>query len=132
MHHGGGGGGFGGMMGNMRGLNAGGMRTPNMDNLSDEERLGNPYDNKVVMRLGSYVRDYKRDTLISLAAVLVYTSANVAIPLFILFGVDWAIAEGNLGRLHLVGLGFLVITLVNSSVADQFLVSPLLNNFPVT
>ncbi len=94
MHHGGGGGGgFGGMMGNMRGLNAGGMRTPNMDNLSDEERLGNPYDNKVVMRLGSYVRDYKRDTLISLAAVIVYTSANVAIPLFILLGIDWAIAE---------------------------------------
>ena len=101
------------MMGNMRGLQAGGMRSPNLDNLSDEERLGNPYDNKVVMRLGSYVRNYKRDTIISLAAVFVYTAANVAIPLLILLGVDWAIAEGNLGRLHLVGLGFLVITLVH-------------------
>ena len=101
------------MMGNMRGLQAGGMRSPNLDNLSDEERLGNPYDNKVVMRLGSYVRNYKKDTFISLVAVFVYTAANVAIPLLILLGVDWAIAEGNLGRLHLVGLGFLVITLVH-------------------
>ena len=101
------------MMGNMRGLQAGGMRSPNLDNLSDDERLGNPYDNKVVMRLGSYVRNYKKDTFISLVAVFVYTAANVAIPLLILLGVDWAIAEGNLGRLHLVGLGFLVITLVH-------------------
>ena len=110
---GGGGGGFGGMMGNMRGLNAGGMRSANMDNLSDEERLGKPYDNRVVMRLGSYVRNYKKDTLISLAAVIVYTAANVAIPLLILLAVNGAIKEGNLGRLHMVGLAFLVITLVH-------------------
>ena len=110
---GGGGGGVGGMMGNMRGLNAGGMNSPNQDNLSDDEKFGSPYNNKVVMRLGSYVRGYQRNTLISLAAVIVYTAGNVAIPLFILLGVDWAIAEGDLGRLHLVGLGFLVITLVH-------------------
>ena len=109
MHQGGvgGGGGFGGMMGNMRGLNAGGMRTANMDNLSDEGLVGSVYNNKVVMRLATYVRPYKRDTIISIAAVLTYTVANVCIPLFIMFGINWAIAQGNLGRLHLVGLAFL-------------------------
>ena len=84
MHQGGGGGGgFGGMMGGgMRGLNAGGMRSPNMDNLTDEGRSGRAYDNKVVMRLATYVKPYKRDTAISLAAVLIYTIGNVSIPLF--------------------------------------------------
>ena len=111
---GGGGGGFGGMMGGgMRGLNAGGMRSPNMDNLTDEGRAGRAYDNKVVMRLGTYVKPYKRDTMISLAAVLVYTAGNVAVPLFIMFGINWAIAENNLARLNLVGLAFLLITLVH-------------------
>jgi ATP-binding cassette subfamily B protein len=115
MHQGGvgGGGGFGGMMGNMRGLQAGGMRAANMDNLSDEGLVGSAYNNKVVMRLATYVKPYKRDTIISMSAVLTYTVANVCIPLFIMIGINWAIDQGNLARLHLVGLAFLAITLLH-------------------
>ena len=109
MHQGGGG--FGGMMGGMRGLQAGGMRSPNMENLSDEGLVGRAYNNQVVMRLATYVKPYKRDTIISIAAVLTYTVGNVCIPLLIMFGINWAIAQQNLERLHLVGLAFLAITL---------------------
>ena len=78
---GGGGGGFGGMMGGgMRGLNAGGMRTANQDNITDEGAAGSAYNNKVVMRLATYVGPYKRDTIISISAVLAYTVGNVCIP----------------------------------------------------
>ena len=52
----GGGGGFGGMMGGMRGLHAGGMNSPNLDNLTDEGVAGSAYDNKVVMRLLTYLK----------------------------------------------------------------------------
>ena len=113
MRGGGMGGGFGGMMGGVRGLHAGGMNSPTQDNLSDEGRLGSIYDNRVVMRLLTYVKPYKKDTLLSVAAVLTYTAGNVAIPLFILIGINWAVNEGSVFRLHLVGLGFLAVTLLH-------------------
>ena len=109
----GGGGGFGGMMGGMRGLNAGGMRTVNMDNLSDDEAIGRVYNNAVVMRLLTYVKPYKKDATASVFAVLTYTAGNVAIPLFIMIGINWAINGGEPWRLHIVGLAFLAATLVH-------------------
>jgi ATP-binding cassette subfamily B protein len=107
------GGGFGGMMGGVRGLHAGGMHSPNQDNLSDEGRLGSIYDNRVVMRLLTYVKPYKKDAILSVIAVLTYTAGNVAIPLFILIGINWAVEAGSVSRLHLVGLGFLAVTLLH-------------------
>ena len=108
-----GGGGGGGMMGGMRGMNAGGMRSPNSDNLADEERLGSVYDNRVVMRLFTYVLPHRKDALLTLAAVIVYTIANVSIPFVIMQGINWAINSGDLDRVHVIGLAFLVVTLVH-------------------
>ncbi|MEK7806354.1 MAG: ABC transporter ATP-binding protein, partial [Chloroflexota bacterium] len=107
------GGGFGGMLGGMRGLHAAGMYSPNLDNLSDENVLGRAYDHRVVMRLATYIRPYKRDALISFAAVLAYTATNVSIPLMIMLGINWAIGGGELWRLHVVGLGFMAITVAH-------------------
>ena len=101
------------MMGGMSGLQAAGMRAPTVDNLTDEGTLGRAYDNRVVMRLASYLWPYKRDVLISLAAVFLYTLATVSIPLLIKFSIDSAISDGELWRLHLVGLAFLAATLVH-------------------
>ena len=113
MRHGGGGGGFGGMMGGMRGTNAGGMHSPTQDNLSDEGVMGSIYNNTVVMRLLSYIGPYKKDAIKSLIAVLTYTAGNVAIPLFIMIGINWAIEGGETWRIHVVGLGFLAVTLLH-------------------
>ena len=124
----GGGGGFGGMMGGMRGLHAGGMRSANLDNLSDDEAIGRVYNNAVVMRLLTYIKPYKKDAALSVLAVLTYTAGNVAIPLFIMIGINWAVKDTQLGldgpawatnflgeywRVHLVGLAFLAATLVH-------------------
>ena len=111
MRSGGGGGGFGGMMGGMRGLHAGGMNSPNLDNLTDEGLAGSVYDNRVVMRLLTYLKPHKRDVVISIIAILIYTVGNVTVPLFMLLGIDWAINSGDQWRLHALAGIFFVVTL---------------------
>ncbi len=110
------GGGFGGMMGGMRGLHSGGMNSPTTDNLSDDNALGSVYNNKVVMRLITYMGPYKPDVIRSLLAVLTYTIANASIPMFIMLGINNGISSGSFlswHPLHLFGLGFLIVTLIH-------------------
>ncbi len=107
------GGGVGGMMGGMRGMGAHGMNVANLDNLSDDSIVGNVYDHKVVVRLMTYIWPYKRDAFIALAAVLVYTVGNVAIPWLILKGISWAIVPKDLSHLHIIGLIFIGVTILH-------------------
>ena len=108
-----GGGGGGGMFQGVRGMHAGGMHSPTTDNLTDENVLGKAYDNKVVMRLFSYLRGNYKYAILSLIAVIIYTIANVCIPLFIMLGIDQGINNGSVTALHVIGLGFLLLTLVH-------------------
>ena len=107
------GGGGGGMFQGVRGMHAGGMHSPTTDNLTDENILGKAYDNKVVMRLFSYLRGNYKYAILSLIAVIIYTIANVCIPLFIMLGIDQGINNGSVTALHVIGLGFLLLTLVH-------------------
>ena len=107
------GGGVGGMMGGMRGMGAHGMNAANMDNLTDDSIVGSAYDHKVVIRLMTYIWPYKRDAFIALAAVLVYTLGNVAIPWLILKGITWAIEPGDISHLHIIGLIFVGVTILH-------------------
>jgi ATP-binding cassette, subfamily B, multidrug efflux pump len=104
--------GGGDMLGGWRGTNAGSMFAPNRDNLSDDTVVGKVYDNRVVMRLLTYLGPYQRDALLTLAAMLVYTAANVAIPLVIMRGINWGINSGELWRLHVAALIFFGVTFV--------------------
>jgi ATP-binding cassette subfamily B protein len=65
------------------------------------------------MRLLTYLRPYKKDTFLSIVAVLVYTAGNVCVPLFVMFGINWAINQGDVWRLHLITLAFLGVTLIH-------------------
>jgi len=113
------------MMGNMRGLHAGGMNSPNMDNLTDDSIVGSAYDHKVVARLMTYIWPYKRDAFIALLAVLVYTVGNVTVPLLMMIGLKWAINTGDVSRLHIVGLIFMGVTLLHfGSNYVQFVYMP--------
>jgi ABC-type multidrug transport system fused ATPase/permease subunit len=106
-------GGGGDMLSGWRGTNAGSMHAPTRDNLTDETVVGKVYDNRVVMRLLTYIVPYRRDALISLAAMLLYTAANVGLPLVIMYGINWAINSGDLWRLHIVGGIFFGVTLLH-------------------
>src|SRR5918912_215933 len=103
----------GGMLSGMRGTHAGSMYAPTSDNLTDETVIGKVYDNRVVRRLLTYIVPYKKDALISLVAVLVYTAANVGLPLVIMFGINWGINSGDVWRLHVVGLAFFCVTVLH-------------------
>ena len=107
------GGGGGGMFQGVRGMHAGGMHSPTTDNLTDENILGKAYDNKVVMRLFSYLSGNYKHAILSLIAVIIYTIANVCIPLFIMLGIDQGINNGSVTALHVIGIGFLFLTLIH-------------------
>ena len=125
MRAGGPGGGFGGMMGGMRGLNAAGDRAPTADNLSDESIVGAAYDHKVVMRLMTYIAPYKRDAILAILAVTLYTAANVCIPYLLQQGIDNAVKNDNLELLHWIGGAFLLVALIHfGSNYMQFVFMP--------
>ena len=106
-------GGFGGMMGGMRGLQGGSMHGPNLDNLTDEGVEGSVYDQKVVMRLATYIGPHKRDAVISAIAVLFYTAGNVLVPWFLMLGINNFVNDGNLTGLHIMFAGFLAVVIVH-------------------
>ena len=108
------GGGFSGPMGQMQGLTAGGFRTPNVDDLADEGVVGSVYDHRVVTRLLTYIRPYKTEAIISIVAVLIYAAGSVAIIGLLMVGIDHFVKPGgSITGLHLIALGFLVVTLVH-------------------
>ncbi len=105
--------GGGGMLSGWRGTHAGSIHAPTTNSLTDEAVVGKVYDTTVVRRLLTYIVPYKKDALISLVAVLVYTAANVAIPLLIMWGINWGINGGEVWRLHVIGLAFLVVAFLH-------------------
>ena len=107
------GGGVGGMMGGMKGIGSSGMRTANEDNLSDDSIVGSAYDHKVVVRLMTYIWPYKRDALIAIIAVLIYTLGNVMVPWLMMTGIIWAVEPGDVSRLHIIGLVFAGVTVLH-------------------
>lgn len=81
----------------------------------DEEMFGALFDGGVVRRFITYVRPYRRQVLLAIAAVLVVTGAQLAIPLIIRFGIDDVLlAEGgNANLLALVVAVFAAVITVN-------------------
>jgi len=81
----------------------------------DEEMFGALFDGGVVWRFLSYVRPYRKRIWLAIAAVLVVTGAQLAIPLVIRFGIDNVILadDGTPSRLHLVVAVFAGVIAVN-------------------
>ncbi len=107
------GGGVGGMMGGMKGMGSSGMHTANEDNLRDDSIVGSAYDHKVVLRLMTYIWPYKRDAIIAIIAVLVYTLGNVLVPWLMMIGIIWAVEPGDVSRLHIIGGVFAGVTILH-------------------
>src|SRR6266853_163118 len=108
------GGGGGDILSGWRGTNAGSMYAPRATHeLSDETIVGKVYDNRVVRRLLTYIRPYKKDAMLSLVAVLVYTAAHVGIPLVIMLWINWGVNSGVMWRLHVVAGIFFGVTLLH-------------------
>ncbi|NKB54901.1 MAG: ATP-binding cassette domain-containing protein [Alphaproteobacteria bacterium] len=59
----------------------------------DEEMFGAAFDGRVISRFLSYVRPYRGRIYVALAAVLVFTGAQLTIPLIIRYAIDEAIVS---------------------------------------
>ena len=78
----------------------------------DEDEGGQIYDHTVVTRLLRYLVPYWPKLLITLAAVIVYTGAVVALPWMVALIIDSYVRTGDLGGLNVVVPIFLSISLL--------------------
>ncbi|RWM05671.1 ABC transporter ATP-binding protein [Mesorhizobium sp.] len=81
----------------------------------EEEVFGKAYDPRVVRRIWSFVRPYQSRIFISVAAVLMFTLTQLAIPLVIRYAIDHGMAPGRLDRsvMGWATAAFAVIILIN-------------------
>ncbi|MBZ9708181.1 ABC transporter ATP-binding protein/permease [Mesorhizobium sp. ESP7-2] len=81
----------------------------------EEEVFGKAYDPRIVRRIWSFVRPYQGRIFISVAAVLVFTLTQLAIPLVIRYAIDHGMAPGRLDRSVMISAiaAFAVIILIN-------------------
>ncbi|MEI9413366.1 ABC transporter ATP-binding protein [Mesorhizobium sp. Cs1321R2N1] len=81
----------------------------------EEEVFGKAYDPRIIRRIWSFVRPYQGRIFISVAAVLVFTLTQLAIPLVIRYAIDHGMAPGRLDRSVMISaiVVFAVIILIN-------------------
>ena len=68
------------------------MRAVVGSNRVEEEIFGRVFDGKVTQRIWQFVRPYKRQVAISVAAVVTYTGTQLTIPLLISYAIDYGMA----------------------------------------
>ena len=81
----------------------------------EEEMFGAAFDGRVVRRFWDFVAPYRRRVYIGMAAVLVFTLTQVAIPLVLRYAIDDALVAGEAGLavLRLIVLAFFVVVTLN-------------------
>ena len=80
----------------------------------EEEVFGKAYDPKTVRRIWAFVKPYRVKIYLSVAAVLVFTATQLAIPLIIGWAIDGGmIAGGNTNNLIWAVVAFAVAVLLN-------------------
>ncbi|RWC26161.1 MAG: ABC transporter ATP-binding protein [Mesorhizobium sp.] len=81
----------------------------------EEEVFGKAYDPSILRRIWSFVKPYRGRILISVAAVLVFTLTQLAIPLVIRYAIDHGMAAGRLDRSVMIWAtgAFATIILIN-------------------
>ena len=103
---------FGGMMGGIRGVGSFGLRSANLDVLTDEGIVGSAYDHRVVMRLLTYLRTQKLNVFIALAGVITYSAGTIAVPLLLMIAINSFVIEGDKTGVHILALVFMAVVLV--------------------
>lgn len=80
----------------------------------EEEVFGKAYDPKTVRRIWAFVKPYRVKIYLSVAAVLIFTATQLAIPLIIGWAIDGAmVAGGNANNLLWAAAAFAVAVLFN-------------------
>ena len=84
----------------------------------EEEMFGTVFDQKIMARIGAFVVPYRRDFMISVAAVLIFTLTQLSIPLIIRYVIDGGLMAQDASVLH-IGLAVLVAMIVVNYAASH-------------
>ncbi|MER9137656.1 ABC transporter ATP-binding protein/permease [Mesorhizobium sp. M0830] len=81
----------------------------------EEEVFGKAYDPRIIRRIWSFVRPYQSRIFISVAAVLVFTLTQLAIPLVIRYAIDHGMTAGRLDQSVMIAAtgAFTLVIVIN-------------------
>ena len=102
----------------------------------EEEMFGAAFDGHVVRRFSAFVIPHRRGLWIGMAAVLVFTLTQVAIPLVLRYAIDDAVGAGEAGVavLNYIVIAFFVVVGLNyaSNFVQEFVVGRISGAFSST
>ena len=84
----------------------------------EEEMFGKVFDQKIMSRIGAFVVPYRRNFLISVGAVLIFTLTQLSIPMIIRYVIDGGLMARDASVLH-IGLGVLVAMILVNYAASH-------------
>lgn len=79
----------------------------------EEEMFGKVFDPQIIRRIGVFVRPYRREFVISVVAVLVFTLTQLMIPMMIRYAIDQGVMAGSVSVLHAALITFAVVIAIN-------------------
>ena len=81
----------------------------------EEEMFGKVFDPQIVRRIGAFVQPYRRQFVISVVAVLIFTLTQLAIPMIIRHAIDRGVMQGAQGATVLQAslITFAAVILIN-------------------
>ncbi|MGM4913215.1 ABC transporter ATP-binding protein [Rhizobium sp. 768_B6_N1_8] len=80
----------------------------------EEEIFGKVFDSNIVKRIWAFVHPYRRDVILSVISVLVFTGMQLLIPLIIRYAIDHGMQPDDSGSaLTLAIVAFLIAILIN-------------------
>ncbi|MFS8145846.1 ABC transporter ATP-binding protein [Rhizobium sp. BR 249] len=79
----------------------------------EEEIFGKVFDSNIIKRIWAFVHPYRRDVILSVVSVLVFTAMQLMIPLIIRYAIDHGMQPGGNSALISAIVAFLIAILVN-------------------
>src|SRR5215468_9755192 len=79
--------------------------------MQDEEILGKAYDSRLMRRLITYLRPYKKYVVVAFVLIIFESVLETAFPLLTQIGIDNYIGKGNLPGLAFVALAYAIFLL---------------------
>ena len=80
----------------------------------EEEMFGKAFDGNIIKRIWAFVHPYRRQVLLSVAAVLTFTAMQLLIPLIIRYAIDHGMQPGGSHQaLTFAMIAFLAAILIN-------------------
>lgn len=99
---------------------------------SEEEVFGKVFDGRVIRRIWRFVQPYRRRIALAVAAVLVFTLTQLAIPLIIRYAIDHGMKSdgGNASVLMLAVAAFAAVIMINygASFTQEYVVGRVAEN----